>query len=99
MHDFCGSSAWCGQRALNYRALSRAAEVRKQLVGYMVKFGVPLKSCGDDTVAIRKCLCSGYFANAAGRRPDGTYVQLRGGHVSLFVCSCSDTIGVTHVHL
>ncbi len=34
-------------------------------------------SCGDDTVAVRKCLLSGYFASVAKLNSSGTYTSLR----------------------
>jgi ATP-dependent RNA helicase DDX35 len=34
-------------------------------------------SCGVDTVALRKCLVSGYFSQAARMLPDGSFVSIR----------------------
>lgn len=52
---------WCGNHRLNYKALSRAMSIRKQLKKYMERFRIPIVSCEGDAVRLRKCLVSGYF--------------------------------------
>ncbi|CAG8652276.1 2731_t:CDS:10, partial [Ambispora leptoticha] len=71
------SGRWCHEHGLNFRALTRAMSIRQQLAKYLKRFDVPLESCGNDTVKIRKCLVSGYFANAAKMMPDGTFRTIR----------------------
>ncbi|RGB39678.1 P-loop containing nucleoside triphosphate hydrolase protein [Rhizophagus diaphanus] len=71
------SARWCHQRYLNFRALSRALSIREQLKKYLVRFDVPIESCGNDTVKIRKCLVSGYFAQAAKMQSDGSFRSVR----------------------
>ncbi|CAB4406529.1 unnamed protein product [Rhizophagus irregularis] len=71
------SARWCHQRYLNFRALSRALSIREQLKKYLVRFDVPIESCGNDTVKIRKCLVSGYFAHAAKMQSDGSFRSVR----------------------
>ncbi|KIR58628.1 ATP-dependent RNA helicase DDX35 [Cryptococcus bacillisporus CA1873] len=68
---------WCGNHRLNYKALSRAMSIRKQLKKYMERFRIPIVSCEGDAVRLRKCLVSGYFKNAAKMLPDGTYRSAR----------------------
>ncbi|OWZ35392.1 ATP-dependent RNA helicase DDX35 [Cryptococcus neoformans AD2-60a] len=68
---------WCGNHRLNYKALSRAMSIRKQLKKYMERFKIPIVSCEGDAVRLRKCLVSGYFKNAAKMMPDGTYRSAR----------------------
>ncbi|XAO24114.1 hypothetical protein I312_102904 [Cryptococcus bacillisporus CA1280] len=68
---------WCGNHRLNYKALSRAMSIRKQLKKYMERFRIPIVSCEGDAVRLRKCLVSGYFKNAAKMLPDGTYSSAR----------------------
>lgn len=46
---------WCQQHYINYKAMLRAVEIRKQLAKYLRRFGVPSSST-KDTVAIRKCI-------------------------------------------
>lgn len=72
---------WCGNHRLNFRALSRAVAIRKQLKKYLDRFGIPSISCEGDAVRLRKCLVSGYFKNAARMLPDGTYRSAREGAV------------------
>ncbi|GBB97167.1 hypothetical protein RclHR1_02930016 [Rhizophagus clarus] len=71
------SARWCHQRYLNFRALSRALSIREQLKKYLERFDVPIESCGNDTVKIRKCLVSGYFAHAAKMQSDGSFRSVR----------------------
>lgn len=71
------SAKWCHTHRLNFKALSRAVSIRQQLGKYLQRFSIPLKSCEGDTVAIRRCLVSGYFKNAAKVQPDGSYTLLR----------------------
>ncbi|ORY39867.1 putative ATP-dependent RNA helicase DHX35 [Rhizoclosmatium globosum] len=71
------SQQWCQRRFVNYKALLRAVAIRKQLEKYMKKFEVDIRSCRGDTVAVRKAIVSGYFAQAAKLQPDGSYVTLR----------------------
>ena len=51
--------------------------IREQLKKYLERFDVPIESCGNDTVKIRKCLVSGYFAHAAKMQPDGSFRSVR----------------------
>ncbi|KAI8843788.1 P-loop containing nucleoside triphosphate hydrolase protein [Chytriomyces cf. hyalinus JEL632] len=71
------SAQWCHKRFVNYKALQRAVVVRKQLEKYLKKFGVDIRSCRGDTVAVRKAVVSGYFSQAAKLQPDGSYATLR----------------------
>ena len=69
--------SWCGRHFLNFRSLTRATEIRRQLVKYVRRFGVRLVSCGDDSEAIRRCIVSGFFANAARLDQMGVYRTIR----------------------
>ena len=79
------SAKWCHSHRLNFKALSRAVSIRQQLSKYLQRFRIPLVSAvatsdGDGAAAataIRRCLVSGYFKNAAKFSPDGTYRLLR----------------------
>lgn len=73
------SAKWCHSHRLNFKALSRAVSIRSQLLKYLQRFSVPLRSCisSGDATPIRRCLVSGYFKNAAKFSPDGTYSLLR----------------------
>jgi ATP-dependent RNA helicase DDX35 len=37
-----------------------------------------ISSCADDTIAVRKCLITGYFDHAAQLKSDGKYHTIRG---------------------
>lgn len=63
--------------------MSRAVTIRQQLAKYLHRFNIPLKSCDGNDTAIRRCLVSGYFKNAAKFQPDGTYRLLRENAVRL----------------
>jgi len=69
---------WCHDRYLNYKALKKAVEVRRQLNKYLVRFKIPVASCEGKTEAIRKAIVSGFFANAAQIQPNGSYKPVRG---------------------
>jgi ATP-dependent RNA helicase DDX35 len=71
------SAQWCSQHFLNYKSLSRAEEIRTQLIRYLRRFSVPLISCDGDEDAILRCITAGYFANAARLGLDGKYRTLR----------------------
>lgn len=55
------SQSWCDSYSLQYRILLRAKEIRKNLLSILKKSrsdGVIISSCGDDDIAIKKCLVS-----------------------------------------
>ena len=73
---------WCDSMCLNHRILVRAKEIRRNLKGMLRRFGPEggvIASSEQDLSAIKKCLVSGYFGNAARLGPDGRYVTIRGG--------------------
>ncbi len=55
------SPKFCASHRLNFKALSRAVAIRKQLKKYLERFGVKVESCQGDIVRLRKCLVTGYF--------------------------------------
>ncbi|KIY51151.1 pre-mRNA splicing factor [Fistulina hepatica ATCC 64428] len=75
------TSGWARSHYLNFRALSRAVSIRSQLVKYMKRFKLEIKSCQGDAVKVRKCLAAGYWRNGARWMADGTYRSVRGGEV------------------
>lgn len=74
------TSKWCGKHRLNFKALSRAMNIRLQLKKYLKKFEVPLISSSTE-VNLRRCLVSGYFRNVAKMNEDGSYRSAREGTV------------------
>ena len=82
-------SKWCRDNHLNYKSMVRAVSIRAQLKRYLERFGVNVEESlamnqRSDNVPnkgeqIRKCLTTGYFANAARMQPDGTFKTVSGG--------------------
>lgn len=72
------SDGWCVRHFLHPKALRRAKEIREQLYDIMVgQQKMELVSCGTDWDVIRKCICSGYYHQAAKVRGVGEYINLR----------------------
>eukprot|EP01006_Ploeotia_vitrea_P017908 TRINITY_DN49148_c0_g1_i1.p1 TRINITY_DN49148_c0_g1~~TRINITY_DN49148_c0_g1_i1.p1 ORF type:complete len:854 (+),score=492.60 TRINITY_DN49148_c0_g1_i1:312-2564(+) len=70
------SNAWCHENFLQSRSLRRAQDVRKQLVGIMDKYRLPIASCGKKYELVVKAIASGYFMNAAKKDPVEGYRTL-----------------------
>ncbi|XP_021943178.1 ATP-dependent RNA helicase DHX8 [Folsomia candida] len=66
---------WCRKNFVQYRSLVEAGEIRAQLSDMVESHGLPLLSCGRDTVNIRKAFCSGFF-----RRLAKSVVRVKGGY-------------------
>jgi pre-mRNA-splicing factor ATP-dependent RNA helicase DHX38/PRP16 len=71
------SDGWCVRHFLHPKALRRAKEIRDQIRDIMEKQKMPLISCGTDWDVIRKCICSGYYHQAAKVKGIGEYINLR----------------------
>lgn len=71
------SDAWCSRHFLQAKALRRAKEVREQLQDIMTVQKMPLISCGTDWDVIRKCICSGFYHQAARVKGIGEFINLR----------------------
>lgn len=71
------SDAWCIKHFLHSKTLRRAKEVRDQLHDIMIQQKMPLVSCGTDWDLIRKCICSGFFHQAAKLKGIGEFINLR----------------------
>ncbi|KAK9383544.1 Pre-mRNA-splicing factor ATP-dependent RNA helicase [Kockiozyma suomiensis] len=71
------SDSWCMRHFLHPKTLRRAKEIREQLLDIMKLQKIDIRSCGSDWDVIRKCVCSGYFIQAAKRKGLGEYVNLR----------------------
>ncbi|EFW99640.1 mRNA splicing factor RNA helicase [Grosmannia clavigera kw1407] len=68
---------WCTRHFLHSKSLRRAKEVREQLVDIMKLQKMAMSSCGSDWDVIRKCICSGYYHQAAKVKGIGEYINLR----------------------
>lgn len=71
------SDSWCIRHFLHPKALRRAKEIREQLTDIMKVQKMTLMSCGTDWDVIRKCICSGYYHQAAKVKGIGEYINLR----------------------
>jgi pre-mRNA-splicing factor ATP-dependent RNA helicase DHX38/PRP16 len=71
------SDGWCTRHFLHPKALRRGKEIRDQIKDIMEKQKMPLVSCGTDWDVIRKCICSGYYHQAAKVKGLGEYINLR----------------------
>ena len=79
---------WCRDNYLNYKSMTRAVSVRKQLRRYLERFGIDVgetstdqpKVGGDASKGeqIRRCLTTGFFSHAARFQPDGTFKTVDG---------------------
>ena len=71
------SDGWCIRHFLHAKSLRRAKEVREQLLDIVKMQKMELRSCGMDWDVIRKCICSGYYHQAAKYKGSGEYINLR----------------------
>ena len=71
------SDAWCTRHFLHPKSLRRAKEIREQIGDIMKMQKMTMVSCGTDWDVIRKCICSGYYHQAAKVKGIGEYVNLR----------------------
>jgi ATP-dependent RNA helicase DDX35 len=83
---------FCHENHLNYKSMTRAVSIRAQLKRYLERFNIDSneslassKPSEEDmkikAEQIRRCLTSGYFAQAARMQPDGTFRNIAGGTV------------------
>ena len=70
---------WCVKNFLHPKALRRAREIRQQIMDIMKFKQMKYVSCGTDWDIIRRCICSGYFHQAARVRTVGEYANIRTG--------------------
>ena len=72
------SDGWCVRHFLHPKALRRAKEIRDQLYDIMVtQQKMTLESCGTDWDVVRRCICAGYYHQAAKVKGIGEYINLR----------------------
>ncbi|KAL7565334.1 hypothetical protein ACA910_014614 [Epithemia clementina (nom. ined.)] len=89
----------CREKFVNYAALRRACEIRRQLARFLRAFGAVNAlgiTDGDGTLrsrAIRRCVTAGFFFNVAKLGPDGRYYTLR---KNILVTPSSNSIFSTH---
>ena len=59
------SDSWCTKHFLHSKSLRRAREIREQLSAIFEVQKLELRSCGTDWDIIRKCICAGFYHQAA----------------------------------
>ena len=71
------SEGWCIEHFLHSKSLKRAKEIRDQLMDIVKMQKMEMVSCGTEWDIIRKCICSGYYHQAAKYKGSGEYINLR----------------------
>ncbi|KAJ2056357.1 Pre-mRNA-splicing factor ATP-dependent RNA helicase PRP16 [Coemansia sp. S146] len=72
--------SWCTRHFVHSKSMRKAREVRDQLVDILKgSLKLELKSAGANWDAIRQCICSAYFHQAARVKSLGEYNDLRTG--------------------
>ncbi|EMD66461.1 hypothetical protein COCSADRAFT_138056 [Bipolaris sorokiniana ND90Pr] len=87
-------SRWATENFLQWRCLNRARDVRDQLTKLCDRVEVPSSSCGSTNhIAIRKCITSAYFINAARLARDGlSYRAISNSGMTIFIHPSSSLI-------
>lgn len=70
------SNPWCYENFVQARAMRRAQDVRKQLLGIMDRYKLDVVSAGRNYNKVRKCIAAGYFSHAAKKDPQEGYRTL-----------------------
>ncbi len=68
---------WCSKHFLHAKSLKRARDIRSQIHSIMTSQNLKTDSCGNNWDIIKKCICSGYFHQAAKVKGFGEYQNLR----------------------
>jgi len=75
------SCAWCYDHFIQVRAMRRAQDIRKQLIGIIDRYKLLLTSAGQDWDRVRRAIVSGYFANAAWKGVHDDYKSMVEGNL------------------
>ena len=70
------SDPWCFENFIQKRQMTRARDVRQQIVQIFQRYKHQMVSCGRNTVKVRQALCSGFFRNSARKDPQEGYKTL-----------------------
>ncbi|ODQ60085.1 hypothetical protein WICANDRAFT_100346 [Wickerhamomyces anomalus NRRL Y-366-8] len=73
------SDFWCKKHFLHSKSLKKAKDIKEQIELIMKSNKVPVTSSGYEWDVVRKCICSGYFYQAAKVHGFGEFVNLRTG--------------------
>ena len=75
-----GCKSWCVDNFVNFRNMSTALDIRKQLRELCLKANIAISS-NSDMSALRRSIAQGFFTNAAELHPDGSYRSLGSNQV------------------
>ncbi|GLT78690.1 hypothetical protein SLA2020_502180 [Shorea laevis] len=67
---------WCYENFVHSQSLSRARDVRKQLIGIMERYKFDIVSAGKNFTKVRKAIAAGFFFHAARKDPQEGYRTL-----------------------
>lgn len=67
-------SKFCAEFRIIEKNLVAATHLRNSLEQILKRHGVNTSQSDNDTEGILRCVCTGYFTNAAQRLPDGSYM-------------------------
>ena len=67
------STPWCHENFIQSRSIKRAQDIRKQLLGIMDRYRMPVESCGRQFQCVQIAIASGFFTNVAKRDPQEGY--------------------------
>jgi ATP-dependent RNA helicase DHX8/PRP22 len=70
------SPGWCAENFIQSRSMRRAQDIRKQLVGIMMRYKQNITSCGNNYDIVRKSICAGYFRHTAKKDAHEGYKTL-----------------------
>jgi pre-mRNA-splicing factor ATP-dependent RNA helicase DHX16 len=70
------SKQFCYENFIQFRSMSRARDVRDQLVGLLERVEIPLVS-SEESDAILKCITSGFFYHTAQLQKGGSYKTVK----------------------
>jgi ATP-dependent RNA helicase DDX35 len=86
---------WCHKNGINFKVISRAVSIRRQLQRYMERFGLQENQRQASADQVLQCLASGFHSQVAKMQPDGTCRTSKGivAHVHP-----SSLLFVSHIH-
>lgn len=73
------SRRWCAEHFIHPKAMSRAQEIREQLLRIMTANKYQCESVGTDSDVLRQVIATAYFVNVARLKGLSEYVNLRTG--------------------
>lgn len=89
MKNYSYAQQWCFENFVNWRNLSYACDVRKQLAELCERMNIPMTSCSPQTLPVRRCLLAGLFLSVAEYQREGHYITVNMREfLVFFLCCC-----------